>query len=204
MDLAKNQARTTASRTRAALLAQYTSNEQAGILLRNSFLDSFPLAPGACVSGYWPTSSEIDIRPLMNMLSDRGHPCCMPVVINKQQPMRFRQWTPGVQMVPGRFGIPVPPDTLPEMRPDIVLVPLLAFDRRGMRLGRGGGLYDRTIELLRATGKVIAVGISFSGQEVASVPFDVYDQRIDWIVTESQAFNINTGYNPLAAFGSLR
>jgi 5-formyltetrahydrofolate cyclo-ligase len=84
------------------------------------------------------------------------------------------------------------------------LVPLLAFDRLGYRLGRGAGLYDRTLELLRATGKVLAIGIAFAGQEISAVPHDAFDQRLDWIVTERYAFPTSSGYNPLAAFGSLR
>ncbi len=201
---AKQQLRVTAARQRSQLFAQFPDPEYAGQLLRNSFIDRCPLPRGVTVAGYWPVGHEIDVRPLMNMLSDHGISMVMPVVMNRNQPMRFRRWTTGLQMVPGRFGIPMPPETSPEIRPDVVLVPLLAFDRQGYRLGHGAGLYDRSLELLRATGKVLAIGIAFAGQEIAAVPHDAFDQRLDWIVTERYAFAATSGYNPLAAFGSLR
>jgi 5-formyltetrahydrofolate cyclo-ligase len=201
---AKQQLRVTAARQRSQIFAQFPDPELAGQMLRNSFIDRCPLPQNVRVAGYWPVSNEIDVRPLMNVLSDHGVAMAMPVVMNRNQPMRFRRWTTGLQMVPGRFGIPMPADTSPEVRPDVVLVPLLAFDRLGYRLGRGAGLYDRTLELLRATGKVLAIGIAFAGQEISAVPHDAFDQRLDWIVTERYAFPTSSGYNPLAAFGSLR
>lgn len=204
LGLAKHALRTEAARTCATLRAMFPDNERVGALLRDSFLDHYPLPPGAVVAGYWPTDHEIDVRPLLTRLSERGYALAMPVVLNKEQPLRFRKWVPGVQMVPGRFGIPMPPDTLPELRPDVVLTPLLAFDREGYRLGRGAGYYDRTLATLRATGYVTAVGIAFAGQEVPAVPHDVRDQRLDWIVTESFALPILNSANPLSVFGTLR
>lgn len=201
---AKQQMRVTASRQRTQLFEQFSDREYAGQLLCNSFIDRCPLPAGVTVAGYWPVGNEIDVRPLMNYLSDHGHPMAMPVVMNRSQPMRFRRWSPSVQMVPGRFGIPMPPEIQPEIRPDVLLVPLLAFDRNGYRLGHGSGLYDRSLELLRGTGKVLAIGIAFAGQEVSAVPHNAFDQRLDWIVTERYAFSADAGYNPLAAFGSLR
>ena len=201
---AKQAMRVEQLRQRSTIYKQYTDPEQVGRRLRDSFLDRCPLPTGAVIGGYWPISDEIDVRPLMNTLSDRGHPMAMPVVMNRQTPMRFRRWTPGTLMQPGRFGIPVPPETFPEARPDVLLVPLLAFDRLGHRLGRGSGFYDHSIRLLRATGKVLTIGIAFAGQEVAAVPHDPSDQRMDWIVTESYAFAAQSGYNPITAFGSLR
>lgn len=200
---AKHALRVNAQRQRATVFKQYVVPEQAGLMLRDSFLARCPLPPRAVIGGYWPINDEIDVRPLMNTLVDRGHGVAMPVVLNRQKPMRFRQWYPGMVMQPGRFGIPTPPDTFPEVKPDVVLVPLLAFDRQGYRLGRGSGFYDHTLELLRATGKIVAIGIAFSGQEVPSVPRDAFDQRLDWIVTEHYAFASQTSFNPINAFGSL-
>lgn len=201
---AKHQLRVNATRQRASIFKQYIDPEQAGRMLRDSFLARCPLPRNVCVAGYWPINDEIDVRPLMNSLANHGNPMAMPVVLNRQQPMRFRRWNPGMVMQPGRFGIPTPPDTFPEVRPDIVLVPLLAFDRQGYRLGRGSGFYDHTLELLRATGKVIAIGIAFAGQEVPMVPHDAYDQRLDWIITEHYAVATQPGGSALNAFGSLR
>jgi len=199
---AKHQLRLQATRERASVFKQYAP-ERAGRMLRDSFLARCPLPQQATIGGYWPINDEIDIRPLMNWLSDNGHAVAMPVVLNRQQPMRFRRWNPGMMMQPGRFGIPTPPDTSPEVRPNVLLVPLLSFDRRGYRLGRGSGFYDHTLELLRATGKVLAIGIAFAGQEVPQVPHDAYDQRLDWVVTEHYAICCGPGANPINAFGSL-
>ncbi len=200
---AKQQMRVTSQRNRATLLQPYKDVAAPGLMLRDSFLARCPLPRGAVVAGYWPVNDEIDIRPLLNILHEHGHPVLMPVVINRQQPMRFRQWDPAMVMEPGRFGIPVPPDTFPERRPEVVLVPLLAFDRLGYRLGRGSGFYDHTLELLRSTGRVLAIGIAFAGQEVQAVPHDVHDQRLDWIVTEHYAFACSPPSHPQNVFGSL-
>jgi 5-formyltetrahydrofolate cyclo-ligase len=108
----------------------------------------------------------------------------VPVIIGKGQPLRFRRWTPKSAMVPGEFRALVP-ETGDWMEPAVLIVPLLAFDRRGYRLGYGGGFYDRTLEGLRAQGTVLAIGFAFAAQEVAEVPRDGTDQRLDMIVTES-------------------
>ncbi len=204
LGLAKHAMRTEAARICRNLQAMFPDAERVASLLLNSFLDNYPLPPQAVVAGYWPMDHEMDVRPLLTRLSERGYALAMPVVLNKEQPLRFRGWVPGVQMVPGRFGIPMPPDTFPDVRPDIVLTPLLAFDREGYRLGRGAGYYDRTLEVLRATGYVTAVGVAFAGQEVPSVPHDVRDQRLDWVVTEGFALSVRNAANPQSAFGALR
>jgi 5-formyltetrahydrofolate cyclo-ligase len=133
------------------------------------------------LSGYMPMRTEID--PLLAMGGHAG-PVGVPVIIGKGQALRFRCWTPKSAMVPGEFGALVP-ETGDWMEPAVLIVPLLAFDRRGYRLGYGGGFYDRTLEGLRARGTVLAIGFAFAAQEVAEVPRDGTDQRLDMIVTES-------------------
>ena len=133
------------------------------------------------LSGYMPMRTEID--PLLAMGGHAG-PVGVPVIVGKGQPLRFRCWTPAAAMVPGEFGALVP-ETGDWMQPDVLIVPLLAFDRRGYRLGYGGGFYDRTLQGLRARGPVLAIGFAFAAQEVAEVPRDGTDQRLDLIVTET-------------------
>lgn len=140
------------------------------------------LAPhkGKVLSGYMPMRSEID--PLPAMAAHQG-PVGVPVIVAKATPLRFREWSPGCKLVEGTFKALVP-DEGAWLEPEVVIVPMLAFDARGYRLGYGGGFYDRTLELLRARGPVLAVGFAFSAQEMAEVPIDQFDQRLDAVVTE--------------------
>jgi 5-formyltetrahydrofolate cyclo-ligase len=138
----------------------------------------------AIVAGYWPKGDELDVRPALDMLSLAGHDVCLPVVSGVAWPLLFRLWRPGHPLVPGSFRIMEPMADAPLAQPTIVLVPMLAFDKDGWRLGYGGGFYDRTLAVLRDSAPVLAVGIAYAGQEVSSVPRDPYDQRLDWLVTE--------------------
>ena len=136
---------------------------------------------GKTLSGYMPMRTEID--PLPAMAAHQG-PVCVPVIMARAHPLRFREWTPGCAMVPGEFGALIPADGA-WLDPQILIVPLLAFDARGYRLGYGGGFYDRTLQALRARGPVMAIGFAFAAQEVAEVPIEATDQKLDMIVTEN-------------------
>jgi 5-formyltetrahydrofolate cyclo-ligase len=136
---------------------------------------------GTILSGYMPMRTEID--PLPAMAAHQG-PVCVPVIIAKAQALRFREWSPGCNMIPGDFGALIPADGA-WMDPEILIVPLLAYDARGYRLGYGGGFYDRTLQSLRARGPVLAVGFAFAAQQVDEVPIDDTDQPLDMIVTEN-------------------
>ena len=149
-----------------------------------------PGAQGAVVSGYWPLSGEIDVRALLAYLDGRGYVCALPVVVAPDAPLIFRRWTPGVRLEAGPFDTRHPAADAPEVRPDMLLVPLLAFDAEGYRLGYGGGYFDRTLGGLRERGAPVAVGAAFAGQQVDHVPHDRYDQPLDWIVTEEKAVRI--------------
>jgi 5-formyltetrahydrofolate cyclo-ligase len=146
-----------------------------------------PLGEGGVVSAYSPMAEEFRVWPLLRRLTAQGARLAMPVMQGKGQPLVFRAWAPGDVMDRGVWGIAEPKADKPQVEPDILLVPLLAFDRRGWRLGYGGGYYDRTLRDLRARKAVIAVGIAHDGQEVDAVPHLDYDQRLDWVLRPSGA-----------------
>jgi len=160
--------------------------------LRDRFLASIPLpAPGAAISAFWSMGDEIDVRPLLAKLDALGYRGCLPLTVGKGRPLVFRRWSPGLALVSGGFGTSVPPPDSPIVTPDVLIVPLLAFDRNGYRLGYGGGFYDRTLAALSAAKLPhLAVGVGYAGQEVPEVPRHDGDQRLDWIVTEREAFRI--------------
>lgn len=183
---AKAAARTAARRLRAGL-----DPAGAGERLAACFAAAFPTLPaGTVVAGYWPLGDEIDVRPLLHHLARTGGRPVLPVMQGPGLPLRFRAWAPGQALRPGPFGVQEPGPEAPELVPSLVLVPLLAFDRTGMRLGYGAGFYDRTLALLRAGGPVTAVGIGHAAQEVPAVPHDGLDQPLDWVVTDRDAIRI--------------
>lgn len=134
----------------------------------------------APLAGYLPIRTEIDPRRVM---AAHPGPVGVPVIPGNAQPLLFRGWHPEAKLVEGAFGAAIP-ESGAEITPRVLIVPLLAFDRRGYRLGYGGGFYDRTLELLRAKGPVTAIGFAFAAQEVAVVPTEPTDQPLDLIVTE--------------------
>ena len=139
---------------------------------------------GCALSGYMPMRTEID--PLPAMAAHQGA-VCVPVILGKGLPLKFREWTPGCAMTEGEFGALIPAEGA-WIEPDVLIVPLLAFDARGYRLGYGGGYYDRTLQGLRAKRPTIAVGFAFADQQVRKVPTDAFDQRLDAVITENGVF----------------
>lgn len=146
-------------------------------------LDFLKRAPGL-IAAYYPVRSEFDCMPLLRHVAAEGWILALPVIAGVA-PLQFREWTFGAPLEPGPFGIPEPAVGSFAV-PDVLLVPLLAFDLRGYRLGYGGGHYDRTLAALRGQG-VTAIGLAFDTQEVAEVPVCPYDERLDWILTPSGA-----------------
>jgi 5-formyltetrahydrofolate cyclo-ligase len=152
----------------------------------------FPIKPESgrqIVSAFYPYKSEIDTRPLLGKLAGEGWTTCLPIVIGEGLPLEFRRWLPGEPTVPGVWGIPRPPDSAPIMEPDVLIIPMLAFDRSGYRLGYGGGFYDHTLEKLRtrsARKTIIAIGAAYSAQEIPNVPVSAHDQALDYIITERE------------------
>ena len=152
------------------------------------FLDAIPLSEAANVAGYAAIGSEADPGELLRRLDAAGHVCSLPSVERRHAPLVFRCWRPGEPLVSGEHGTRAPLRGAPPCRPEIVLVPLLAFDAEGRRLGYGGGYYDRTLAALRAGAPgVLAVGVAFSAEEAQDLPEDEFDERLDWIVTEKEA-----------------
>jgi 5-formyltetrahydrofolate cyclo-ligase len=143
-----------------------------------------PLRAVRTVAGYLPIRSEIDPLPAMRALIGLGFTVAVPEVVAPGTPLAFRAWTPGVATAAGSFGVAVPVGT-DRVVPDLLLVPLLAFDRRGHRLGYGGGFYDRTIAALRAGQPLTAIGLAYAAQEVPRVPDGETDSLLDAIVTEN-------------------
>lgn len=148
-------------------------------------LARLPLDAPRTIAGYHTVGSEADCLPLIAALAARGHVTALPLVAVRAAPLVFRCWRPGEPLVPGVLGIPVPDAAAPVVEPDILLVPLLAFDRAGYRLGHGGGYYDRTLAGLRRRRRILAVGLAYAAQEVAAVPHDDRDARLDWVLTEA-------------------
>lgn len=146
----------------------------------------FPVevAKGMIAAGYSAVRSEIDPLPLMRALAAHGAQLALPVIVARDVPLIFRAWNPGGELVRGQLGILEPPGA-PEVVPDIVLVPLAAFDRAGHRVGYGAGYYDRTLPLLRRLRTITAIGLAFAVQEIPDIPADVHDARLDCVLTES-------------------
>jgi 5-formyltetrahydrofolate cyclo-ligase len=184
---AKREMRGQARARRRELEAAHGDGAAAAALA--GLLSSGWLAPGAAVSAYWTLPGEFDVRPLLEELYRRGHPCLLPAVVAKGEPLAFRRWRPGMALVGEGLGVEAPPAGTEERRPDLLLVPLLAFDAEGYRLGYGGGYYDRTLAALRADGRgsPLAVGIAFSGQEVPAVPHLPRDRKLDALLSEAGA-----------------
>ncbi len=164
----------------AAALRRAGLDPGLGAALTEHFLAHVTLPPGAVVSGFWPMGDEIDIRPLLIALADAGHPIGLPVTGRRGESLVFRRWQPGQALLPGRFGTSHPDG--PEVRPAILLMPLLAFDPYGNRLGYGGGFYDRSLAGLPGA---LRIGCAFAAQEMPLVPTGPFDQKLHAIVTET-------------------
>ncbi|WP_408634554.1 5-formyltetrahydrofolate cyclo-ligase [Pseudogemmobacter bohemicus] len=171
----KAAARAAATAARAEAFAK--GQGQAAALLA----DFLAAHAGKVLSGYMPFRTEID--PLPAMAAHQG-PVGLPVIPGRDMPLQFREWTPGAALVEGAFKALIPAEGA-WLEPEVVIVPMLAFDARGYRLGYGGGFYDRTLEMLRTRRPTLAVGFAFDAQEMAEVPIDSTDQRLDVMVTES-------------------
>jgi 5-formyltetrahydrofolate cyclo-ligase len=153
---------------------------------------AFPVAvaPGAFVSGFMPLKSEISPLPLMHKLAGGGAKLALPRIVGRGSPLSMRAWEFGAPLDRGQWDIREPKPDAPEAEPDILLVPLLAFDRAGYRIGYGAGYYDRTIARLRALKKVTAVGIAFAAQEVPEIPKTPGDERLDLVLTEHEVIDL--------------
>ncbi|HEV2000262.1 MAG TPA: 5-formyltetrahydrofolate cyclo-ligase [Xanthobacteraceae bacterium] len=153
----------------------------------------FALRSGTIVSGFAPMRSEINPIPLMHKLADQGAHLALPVVIGRGKPLLFRAWAFHQPLAAGTWGIREPKADAPEVGPDVVLVPLAAFDRAGHRLGYGARYYDLTLEALRAKKKIVAIGVAYASQEIDLVPTEPHDQALDYVLTEAGVAVDNAG-----------
>jgi 5-formyltetrahydrofolate cyclo-ligase len=151
----------------------------------------FPLAlePGMIVSGFSPLKTEINPIPLMRKLAGAGAQLALPVVAGRGKPLIMRAFAFGDALASGQWGIREPKPEAADVAPDILLVPLLAFDRAGQRIGYGAGYYDMTLAALRARKPVVAVGIAYAAQEIAAVPVTPRDARLDLVLTEREVID---------------
>lgn len=153
--------------------------------LRYFLLKEILAQPVQKIAAVWPLAGEVDLRPLCHVLSESGRQVLLPETTPKGSPLIFRRWTPSTSMTAGRFGTSHPQGDIDV--PDLVLVPFLAFDRFGYRLGYGGGYYDRTLAVLN----VPAIGFGFAGQQIDAVPTGPYDIPLKTIVTECGVIRTN-------------
>jgi 5-formyltetrahydrofolate cyclo-ligase len=174
---------------RAEMLQQrslwsHLKRQRAAVAIAVRGLPLLGLVP-TVVSGFASMPEEFDALPLLARLHANGSRLCLPVIQGKGRPLLFRAWVPGEEMAVGQWGIREPKPARPVLEPDVVLVPLLAFDKHGFRLGYGGGYYDRTLKDLRSRKTIVAIGLAFDEQEVDVVPHLDYDERLDWVLTPS-------------------
>jgi 5-formyltetrahydrofolate cyclo-ligase len=152
----------------------------------------FAIAAGAIVSGYSPIRSEIDPVPLMRALAGQGARLALPAVMARGKSLAFRAWSPHDRLLLGPLGILEPSPAAAELIPDIMLVPLAAFDESGHRIGYGAGHYDFTLAHLRKMKPITAIGLAFAVQEIADVPALPHDVALDYVLTETKAFDFRS------------
>ena len=164
---------------RAMLAVRATCDPGVGAELARHVLAECRFPKGVVVAGFWPIGQEIDIRPLLTALAGLGYAVVLPETPSRGHPLLFRHWQPGTVMVPERFGTLRPDGDV--ATPDVLLVPLLAFDLAGRRLGYGGGYYDRTLAMLPGAR---AIGCAYAAQQVETVPAEPHDIRLNAVATE--------------------
>lgn len=159
------------------------TSKTASIALAKHLLEAAPRE--GIVAGYYPVRGEIGLHEALAEFSERGHTLCLPVIKEKNQPLIFRRWRIDHPLELGHYNIRVPPESEPELVPDILIVPLAAFDAKGHRLGYGAGFYDQTIAALRQAQKhVTIIGAAYAAQQVANIPAEGHDEKLDMVVTE--------------------
>jgi 5-formyltetrahydrofolate cyclo-ligase len=182
------------SLARRDLVTPHEAHEAAAAVARRGIALVEQLAAEAgfqtpIISVYWPIRSELNTRPLIEALAARGYRVTLPVMHKVRHPLVFRDFTPGDDLVKGPYGLSEPAEDRTARDPDILFSPLAAFDRRGFRLGYGGGIYDATLSQLRAKKAVTAIGVAYSCQEVDRVPIEPHDQRLDFLMTERETIS---------------
>ncbi len=186
----KDNIRREAMRQRASMSANADELDDFSRLL----FDSVQLSPKQIVAAYWPKDGEFDVREVIEHLINNNIPLALPVVSDGSRILDFALWNGKEGLVAGKYGIKTPPvnENTTWVEPDIFIVPLLAFDRRGYRLGYGGGYYDATLAQFRKKKKIVAVGAGYAHQAcLFNLPVDEHDQPMDWIITPQQAYSFS-------------
>ena len=188
-DVSKSALRVAALDRRAALTSAQRAAAAQALATRPWPL---PAPRGLIVAGYMPIRSELDPQPLMAALAAAGADLALPVVVARDLPLLFRAHAPGAALQAGWGGTQEPPETAPEVWPDILLVPLAAFDNVGHRIGYGAGHYDRSFAQLRGRKPIITVGLAFDVQQVDAIPAEVHDVALDFVLTETTTFDFRS------------
>ena len=152
----------------------------------------FAIEPGMVVSGYSPIRNEIDPAPLLRRLAEQGAKLALPAVLSRGKSLAFRAWLPDDRLMLGPLGILEPSPAAEELIPDVMLIPLAAFDREGHRIGYGAGHYDYTLAHLRKVKTILAAGVAFSVQEIKAVPALPHDVALDFVLTEKKVFDFRS------------
>ena len=174
---------------RDALSAGYRAAAAQAIAMRGL---PFEARPGMVIAGYSPIRSEIDPIPLMRKLAAAGADLALPIIVARDGPLQFRVWSTEDKLTRGPHGILEPSHEAVEVIPDVVLVPLAAFDRTGHRIGYGAGYYDRSLAQLRGVKAVTAIGVAFAAQEIEAVPVHPHDVALDYVLTEMKMFDLRS------------
>jgi 5-formyltetrahydrofolate cyclo-ligase len=185
----KSDLRTAALAAREALSSEQRASAAEAIAARKLPLE---ITPGTIVSGYSPIRSEIDPVPLMRKFAEQGAQLALPAVMARGKSLAFRAWSPSDRLMLGPLGILEPSPAAAELIPDIMLVPLAAFDRLGHRIGYGAGHYDFTLAHLRKVKPITAIGLAFAAQEIEAVPALSHDVALDYVLTENEAFDFRS------------
>ncbi|WP_029040317.1 5-formyltetrahydrofolate cyclo-ligase [Cucumibacter marinus] len=180
VEAAKALLRTDALEKRRALSSGY--RDEAARDAAKHFLDNVPLGSEQTVALYWPIRDELDVKPLITRLMDDFHAVCLPLVMGQGNPLEFRRWELGAPLFPAGLGTLEPAPTAPLVEPDLIVMPLVGWDKRGTRLGYGGGYYD--ITLGRMTKPPQIVGYAFAAQEIDEIPREEHDIPLNMLVTE--------------------
>ncbi len=165
--------------TDPALIANWSAS------IVNHLLEAFARSPGQHIGFCWPIHQEPDVRAALAPWQAQGAQALLPVVTAPAQPLSFRPWSPDTRLEPDQYGIPYPVEG-PFLQPDVLLLPLNAFDKAGYRLGYGGGFFDRTLASL--TPRPLAIGVGFEINRVESIHPEAHDQPLDWIITETGCY----------------
>ena len=178
---AKAALRLKAHAARAAL--PQSARADAALAVTHHFFEGITLSLGEIVAAYWRIRDELDCQPILVRLMDSQQPVVLPVVTGPEEPLELRIWEQGAALYPSGFGTLAPSELAPRAEPDLVLMPLLGFDKAGTRLGYGGGYYDRTLAGMSKKPRLI--GLAFAAQELDEIPREAHDVPLDAVVTET-------------------